>query len=229
MSTPAASVAFSAHASEYTALRRRLVPDYDQFYGAAICGLRLAGGPIERVLDLGAGTGLMTAMVAEAFPAARFELLDGSPEMVAEAGERLADRVVAVHVGDMSDGIPLGPFDAVISGLAIHHLDDADKRVLFERVLQVLRPGGVFVNAEQVLGPTPEMEAAYQRRWERDCRELGASEREIADARQRRSHDRSADVESQLRWLREAGFATVDCLYKRWGMATYVALKEGSQ
>jgi tRNA (cmo5U34)-methyltransferase len=227
VSGPLASQAFSAHAAEYTALRRRLVPEFDAFYGAAVdaldeCG---SGSSIERVLDLGAGTGLLTAMVAERYQGARFELLDGSAEMLAEARERLGGRVTQVHVRDMAEPLPAGPFDAVVSALAIHHLEDHDKQRLFARVYDVLRPGGVFVNAEQVAGPTPELAERYRRTWERMCRELGASDDEIVAAKQRRSHDRCADVASQLAWLREVGFPTVDCLYKYWEEAVLVAVK----
>lgn len=226
MSGPLASQAFSAHAAEYTALRRRLVPAFDAFYGAAVGALIecAAGSPMARVLDLGAGTGLLTAMVAEQCPEARFVLLDGSPEMLAEAQERLGELVVAVHVQDMTDGVPEGPFDAVVSALAIHHLEDEDKRVLFQRVHEALRPAGVFVNAEQVAGPTPELAKSYVGTWERMCRELGATEEEIAAALQRRRHDRCADLESQLSWLRAAGFATADCVYKYWEDAVFVAV-----
>jgi tRNA (cmo5U34)-methyltransferase len=226
MSEPAASQAFSAHAADYTALRRRLVPEFDLFYGSAVAGLecRLVG-PIGRVLDLGAGTGLLSAAVAAAHPQARFELLDGSPEMLAEARERLGDRVAAVHVRDMAKPLPGGPFDAVVSALAIHHLEDHDKRTLFERVHGALVPGGVFVNAEQVHGPTPELARLYVRTWERRCRELGASEDELAAAGQRRRHDRCATVEAQLQWLRDAGFPTVDTVYKYWEEAVIVAVK----
>ena len=226
MSTPAASAAFSAHAAEYTALRRRLVPEFDLFYGAAVAALGpLAEGALERILDLGAGTGLLTAAVAEAYPDARFELLDGSPEMLAEAQERLGKRVVAVYVQDMAGELPAGPYDAVISALAIHHLEDDDKRALFGRVHEVLRSGGVFVNAEQTLGPTAELATLYVENWERQCHELGASDEEIAASVERRRHDRCADVESQLQWLRAAGFASADCLYKYWEMAVLVAVK----
>lgn len=226
MSTPAASAAFSAHAAEYTALRRRLVPEFDLFYGAAVAALGpLAEGALERILDLGAGTGLLTAAVAEAYPDARFELLDGSPEMLAEAQQRLGKRVVAVYVQDMAGELPAGPYDAVISALAIHHLEDDDKRALFGRVHEVLRPGGVFVNAEQTLGPTAELAKLYVENWERQCHELEASDEEIAASVERRRHDRCADVESQLQWLRAAGFASADCLYKYWEMAVLVAVK----
>jgi tRNA (cmo5U34)-methyltransferase len=227
MSTNAASAAFSAHATEYTALRRRLVPGFDAFYGAAVGALSecASGSSIARVLDLGAGTGLLTAMVGEQYPDARFELLDGSPEMLTEAQRRLGERVVAVYIADMADPLPSGPFDAVISALAIHHLEDGDKRALFGRVHEILRPGGVFVNAEQVLGPTPELAELYVQKWQRMCRELGASDDELAASVQRRRHDRCADVESQLQWLRAAGFASADCLYKYWEEAVLVAVK----
>ncbi len=227
MSRPLASQAFSAHAAEYTALRRRLVPGFDAFYGAAVDALSgcASGSSIARVLDLGAGTGLLTAMVAERYPDARFELLDGSPEMLAEAQQRLGEQVVAVYVRDMAGELPEGPFDAVISALAIHHLEDEDKRLLFARVHDVLRPGGVFVNAEQVLGPTPELAELYVDTWQRMCRELGASEAELSASIERRRHDRCADVESQLQWLRSAGFPAADAVYKYWEQAVLVAVK----
>jgi tRNA (cmo5U34)-methyltransferase len=227
MSTPAASAAFSAHAGEYTALRRRLVPGFDAFYGAAVGALGecAAGNAIERVLDIGAGTGLLTAMVAERFPEARFELLDGSREMLDEARQRLGARVVAEYLQDMAGELPAGPYDAVVSALAIHHLEDADKKTLFGHVHDVLRPGGVFVNAEQVLGPTPALAELYLEIWQRKCRDLGATDEEMRGAIERRRHDLSADVESQLQWLREAGFPAVDCVYKYWEQAVIVAVK----
>ena len=225
--TPSASVlAFSAHAPEYTALRRRLVPRYDAFYGSAVDALEMAPvGARSRILDLGAGTGLLTAWVSDAFPDARFDLLDGSAEMLAEARSRLAEVVDGVFVQDMTGPLPAGPYDAVISALAIHHLPDGDKRALFGRVCSVLAPGGVFVNAEQVAGPTPGLAELYRRRWAADAASQGASAAELADARGRRQHDRCADVESQLRWLRGAGFVTADCTYKYWESATLVAVK----
>jgi tRNA (cmo5U34)-methyltransferase len=225
--TATAAQAFSAHAAQYTALRRRLVPGYDAFYGAVIDSLALVRGGMRRVLDLGAGTGLLSAHVREAFPDARIELLDGSEPMLREARERLGSAVAAAHVQDMADALPAGPFDAVVSALAIHHLADEDKRVLFARTHDVLRPGGAFINAEQVSAPTPALDAVYEHRWAQDCRALGASLEELDAARERMRHDRCADTESQLRWLREAGFDTGDCVYKSWRFAVMFGLKGG--
>jgi tRNA (cmo5U34)-methyltransferase len=226
VSVPAASQTFSAHAAQYTALRRRLVPRFEPFYGAVIEVLRVTGTP-RRVLDLGAGTGLLGAVVREAFPAVRLELLDGSEVMLAEAVERLGDAVDAVHVADMAGPLPSGPFDAVVSALAIHHLEDDAKRDLMVRVRAILRPGGVFVNAEQVAAPAPALEGLYERRWAEECRALGATEAELDGARQRmRQHDRCADVRSQLSWLTEAGFEFADCVYKSWRLAVLAGFTE---
>ncbi len=228
--SPPASAAqvFSAHAADYDALRRRVVPDYDRFYGAVVEALeRVATGDVRRVLDLGAGTGLLAAVVAERFPGAHLELLDASEPMLALAQRRLGGAVSAVHVSDMSAELPAGPVDAVISALAIHHLEHADKRALMHRIHGALRPGGLFVNAEQVDAPTPELTAIYAQRWAEDCRALGATEEELEGARQRMGHDRCTDVETQLGWLRDAGFATADCTYKSWRFAVLIARKEG--
>jgi tRNA (cmo5U34)-methyltransferase len=224
--TGAATAAFSAHAQQYTALRRRLVPGYDQFYGAVVDVLKLNQRPPRRVLDLGAGTGLLSAAVLTAFPDVSLELLDGSAPMLAEAAQRLGAAVSAVHVADMSDDLPDGPFDAIVSALAIHHLTDADKRRLFSRAHAALAPDGVFVNAEQVAGPTETLTAIYTATWERDCRALGASDEELDDAHERMRHDRCADVESQLAWMRQVGFTAADCVYKSWRQAVLVGFKE---
>lgn len=226
MSGPAAAAAFSAHAPEYTALRRRLVPEFDAFYGAVVDVLGLLVPAPVRFLDIGAGTGLLSGQVVEAFPDARIELLDASEPMLSEARERLGESVTEVHMADMAAGLPDGPYDAIVSALAIHHLHDADKRALIGYVHDRLRGGGVFVNAEQVDAPSPALAGVYRDMWVRDCRALGASEEELDGARRRMRHDRCVDVETQVQWLREAGFAPVDCVYKSWRFAVMAGFKE---
>ena len=216
--------AFDRHAGSYDDLRRRLVPPYDAFYGAAVGALRLIprpGGP-RRVLDLGAGTGLMARHVAAAYPDAELTLLDGAPAMLERARATLGDRHTYVEA-DLTDPLPGTGYCAVVSALAIHHLDDAGKQDLFARVHDAVGPGGLFVNAEQVAGPTPLFDDLYGSWHEERARELGASDADWTAARERMGHDRTADVESQLTWLRRAGFAEADCLFKDHRFAVLVA------
>lgn len=208
-----------------------MVPDFDGFYGALVGELSPLRGRDEefRLLDLGAGTGLSSALVAEAFPKARFTLVDASEGMLSRARERFADEPSAterfeVRVLDFAEE-PLpevpGGYEVVISALAIHHLSGEDKKKLFGKVYEVLADGGVFVNGDQVLGPTPELEKRYGEVWLRQVRENGVAERDLADSLSRMREDRQSTLEEQLAWLRNVGFEQVDCAYKNYRFAVY--------
>jgi tRNA (cmo5U34)-methyltransferase len=80
--TDTAISVFDAHAGHYKALRRRLVPAFDAFYGTAVEALALAGCELRRVLDLGAGTGVLARAVLQANPDSELVLLDGSAAML---------------------------------------------------------------------------------------------------------------------------------------------------
>jgi tRNA (cmo5U34)-methyltransferase len=219
---------FAAHADEYDAQRRRLVPCFDLFYGTAVDLLSLREGPLRRVLDLGAGTGLMSAAVIARHPGVGLVLLDGAPEMLSHARERLPERALTTTVADLREPLPDGPFDAVVSALAIHHLEDADKRELFARVHGVLRPGGVFVNAEHVAGPTGWLQDSYRAMWRDACRAAGAGEEEIAAAEERMQTDRCVDVATQLEWMRAAGLEDCDCFFKHLHFGVLAGWRAGA-
>jgi tRNA (cmo5U34)-methyltransferase len=166
---------------------------------------------VERVLDLGSGDGRMIALVRSRHPEARAVGLDTSEPMLARAAERFAaDPPVELHAHEL--GLPLqvqGPFDAVVSGLAIHHLEDNRKRELFGEVKALLVPGGVFANLDLVRPPSPQIHERFRR-------EIGRVEDDPSD--------RLADLGEQLGWLRDAGFDEVDCHFKWLELALLVAL-----
>jgi tRNA (cmo5U34)-methyltransferase len=217
---------FDAHAADYDALRRRLVPSYDALYGAAVEALRLLPRPPRRALDLGAGTGLLSRHIAAVHPDTELTLLDGAGAMLDEARAALGDRHAYVQA-DLRHPLPEGPFCAVVSALAIHHLEDADKRTLFARAHDALAPRGVFVNLEHVAGPTAALEERYARWHESTARALGATDEEWAGAEDRMRHDRCATVADQLDWLRAAGFDDADCVFKDHRFAVLVARRPG--
>jgi tRNA (cmo5U34)-methyltransferase len=204
---------FDRHAADYDAQRRRLIPPFDAFYGTAVATLDLLAGPPKRILDLGAGTGLLARMVAAAQPQAQLTLLDGAPAMLDQARGALADRADYV-VADLGDALPAGPWCAIVSALAIHHLEHPEQAELLRRVHAALAPGGIFVNAEQVEGPTPALAEVYAGWHHRRVLEAGGSEAEWEAAVERMRADRRVPVATFLGWLRDAGFADVDCLFK---------------
>ena len=164
----------------------------------------------KRVADLGCGDGRLTALVLEARPGVtEVVAVDSSPPMLERARERFAGEPrVRVQHDDLGEPISaLGDFDVIVSGFAIHHLDDARKRALFSEIACGLRPGGVFANLEVVASATPELHAAFRR----------AIGREQDDP-----EDQLVEVETQLAWMRSAGMDQVDCLWRWRGFALLV-------
>src|SRR3954467_5460238 len=137
---------FTARATDYDRLRRKLIPCFDQFYGHALeLVARWDVNPTPRILDLGAGTGLFSSLVLDRLPQARIHLVDISPGMLEQAKLQFRDRPnVSFATGDYLQD-PLGEqWDVVISGLSIHYVEDHEKRELFRKVHEALSSDGLF-------------------------------------------------------------------------------------
>ena len=167
---------------------------------------------VDRVLDLGTGDGRLLALVRGRHPAGRCVGLDASEPMLRRAGERFAgDLEVELRRHDLAEPLrEAGPFDVVVSGLAIHHLEDDRKQELFGEVHELLEPGGVFANLDLVRSATPGLHERFRH-------EIGRVEDDPSD--------RLADLAEQMAWLREAGFSGVDCHFKWLELALIVATR----
>lgn len=164
----------------------------------------------RRLLDLGSGDGRLAALVADARPSLdEIVLVDNSGPMLEAARARFGDDTrVERHRWDLDHDItPLGRFDLVVSGFAIHHVEDGRKQALFTEIAALLRPGGMFANLEVVASATPELHAAF----------LAAIGRGANDP-----EDRLAEVEPQLAWMRSAGLTQVDCVWRWRGFALLI-------
>jgi tRNA (cmo5U34)-methyltransferase len=220
--------AFDAIASGYDAQRRWIIPDFEGFYAAAV---RAAASPREApsVLDIGAGTGLLSAMLLEAYPRAALTLMDISEEMLGVAGKRFAGREsIRFIVGDYREAELGGPYDIIASALSIHHLGREEKEGLYRRIFRALGEGGVFVNADEAAGETEEIHRENLASWDAFLRSgpLGAGgARAIIERRERL--DRMEKLSVQMEWLREAGFDGVRATYRNGCFVVFGGRKPG--
>jgi tRNA (cmo5U34)-methyltransferase len=157
------------------------IPGYERLQEEAVAAT--AGLSPRLVLELGVGTGATSARLLAAHPRARLVGLDASRPMLEAARAALPAGRVELVPGRLEGPLPTGPFDLVVSALAVHHLDPAGKQDLFRRVAGRLRSGGRFVLADVVVPRDPaaarvEIEAGY---------------------------DLPSSVDEQLGWLRNAG------------------------
>lgn len=207
--------AFNRFAQDYDAQREYIIPEMRQYYGAAVWAMETVS-PKPAILDVGAGTGLLSAFLLEKFPDARLTLMDISENMLDMARLRFASRPGTEYiVCDYSRSELGGPFDLICSALSIHHLAPGDKQRLFRRIFAALNPGGMFVNADQAEGETPYFTRRYLDYWNDFLRSGPMTEAQHAEILMRRDTlDRNEKVSDQLAWLKEAGFSDVDVVYR---------------
>jgi tRNA (cmo5U34)-methyltransferase len=167
---------------------------------------------VDQFVDLGTGDGRLLALVHETHSGAHGVGIDSSAPMLERAREKLADAAeLELRQHDLNRPLPdIDSIDAVISALAIHHLPDTRKRTLFDEIHSWLVPGGVFVNLDLVASTSLERHQRF---------------RDAIGRREDDPSDRLGDVCDQLTWLREVGFAEVECEFKWLELALVVAVR----
>ena len=179
-----------------------------------------------RVLDVGSGHGVVAAAFLDAFPQAVAYGLDISEAMMEEGRRRMArfgDRFSYI-AGDFSDAkLPhqacaKGPYDVVTSARAIHHLAPEDVARLYADIHRNVAPGGCFLNFDSA-APGDDFLRDLYRSLRRGAGEQRRRESEVRPLGQGETHSRDTTMADHLRFLTEAGFTSVDCMYKRLGHA----------
>jgi tRNA (cmo5U34)-methyltransferase len=194
--------------------------------------------PVRRFLDLGAGDGVLSAVMLARYPAAEPVLVDFSPPMLTAAKERLAplENQPAFVQADLATPVwreaveAYAPFDAIVSSFAIHHLEDERKSALYGELLDLLTPAGTFAHIEHVAPDSPWMTRAFEEGmidaiWEYGRRSDQSLTRDAAAAayasRLDRDDNRLAPLDVQCAWLRDAGYIEVTAPFRWYEIAVF--------
>ena len=215
---------FEEEAREFDRIIVTLIPDYPRMVEALVAAIPFENSAPVRVIDLGCGTGTVAEGVLGRFPNAQVTCLDLAENMIAMARAKL-ELHPHVHfvTGDFNSFDLDGNNDVVVSSLALHHLvTNDDKRQFYHRIYGNLRSGGVFYNADIVLGSSDILQAVYMQQW-RTFMRRNVSLEEIEDKwiPKYEAEDRPAKLTDQLAWLAEIGFADVDVIWKHYNFAVY--------
>ena len=189
------------------------------------------------VLELGCGTGLFTEKMLFAKHFQEIYATDGSEAMLSKAKQSLdakADQLRFSHLDFTTEWVPRFKdisIDAVASTMALHHA--TDKQKLFRQIFEVLKPQGVFVLADHMAGTTAFTEYLIGR--ERALIRLGQEAKEnqaqvlevirFDETRQKEEGNRCETVAQYQQYLTSSGFEDVDCLWRDYWLAVFVARK----
>ncbi len=209
-----------------------------------ICQLIPAAPEPFHVVELCCGEGMLARAILDRFPMSHVHGYDGSATMLNNArtvlqpfGERFTSHAFDLAATDWRS-FPW-PVRAIVSSLAIHHLDGDQKRELYCDLHRLLSPGGVLIIAD-LIQPTHSLgvQVAAQA-WDAAVRQT-AAERDgnfaAFDAFRRDqwnffhypdAMDKPSSVYEHLRWLEEAGFSAVDVYWLKAGHAIYGGWKAG--
>ncbi len=192
------------------------------------------------IVDLCCGEGLLSQLFLEQRSNSIVYGLDGSEKMLGRARERLSkfeNRVWLQKFNIFSRSWPVveEPIQAVISCLAIHHLDGTQKHELYREIHEMLQPGGVFLIADII-------EPAHNLGWKQAANEWDLAVRERSLLRDGnlggfklfeqmkwnmyryldpQDIDKPSRLFDQLKWLEQAGFVDVDVNWMRAGHAIF--------
>lgn len=206
--------------------------------------LDATGGQIETFLDLGSGSGLLAIAILTRHPEAKATLVDFSEPMMDAARDLLGEDASLPSFVLADLGSPTwveavaadAPYDAIVSGFAIHHLSHERTAALYGEVLPLLRPGAFFINVEHVASASSWVEGVWDEAIidslaEYNERQRTGKGRAVVEREYRERPDAKANILApvgrHLDWLREAGFGDVDCFFKYFELAVIGGRRPG--
>ncbi|MEH2234626.1 MAG: class I SAM-dependent methyltransferase [Nostoc sp.] len=224
-----------ANTTDFDTGIRQLLPRYDEMLKVIT---RCLPSTSRRILELGCGTGELSLKILNRFQDAQVIALDYSPRMLQFAQDKITaagyqQRWTAIQAdfGDWAnnpENLNIGSkFDACVSSLAIHHLQDEMKLKLFERIAASLTQDGCFWNADPTLPESPALAEVYKAAREEWAVEQGINLTEIRAKRATSttqgysSQDQLASLDAHFHMLSKAGFKTVAVPWKYYGLAVF--------
>ena len=206
--------------------RRKFIPCFDDYYINTTAFIASNMKAPESIIDLGAGTGLLSYYWYKHYPDSNYLLVDIADDMLNVARLRFQGiNSVSYQVSDYKKNLPAISFDTVISALSIHHLEQTEKEVLFSKIYQSLPKGGMFVNYDQFCAGDNELNTWYDRYWENQIFNSGLKNRDIELWQERRKLDRECSVEEEIGMLTRSGFRNIKCIYSYQKFAVIMAIK----
>lgn len=214
---------FEEEAEEFDQLIKTIIPFYEDMVNALVLSLPFHPQEQIKILDLGCGTGNISQNIKEKFPQASITAVDLAENMIKIAKTKLApyDDIEYIRA-DFRDLEFQEEYDAVVSSLALHHMSPEEQRLFYNQIFRFLKEGGVFYNADNILGSTSYLNQVYMDKWV-DFMLLHHTREEIEEVwlPKHREEDFPSPLHKHIQWMKDAGFTDVDVVWKYYMFGVY--------
>ncbi len=206
--------------TEYDSRIRTFIPHYEEMLDVAAAAIPPGA---RTIVDLGIGTGALSARCLKTARQARIVGIDVDPEILALAKRRLGDR--ATFTGGSFLRAPLPTCDAVVASFALHHVRTRRaKAALYRRIRAALRPGGLFISVDcQPAIDAPVRRAQFDE-WLTHLRRAYRPARAKALIEAWSREDVYVPLDAEIALMRAGGFR-VDLLWRRGAFAVMRAAR----
>ncbi|MAG60275.1 16S rRNA (cytosine(1402)-N(4))-methyltransferase [archaeon] len=181
---------------------------------------------VEKIADLGVGTGLTAERILKIIPQASLTAVDFSEVMLSGAKKRLSKYQTKFILGDYAKEEFGKDFDIIESVIGIHHQNHEGKRKLFKKIFNSLKDGGIFIFGDLV---TYKDEHVAKVNDEKHYAFLVKNATDKKTLEEWTHHHKFlndlAPIEDQVNWLKEAGFSSVDIKFQELNTALILAQK----
>lgn len=217
---------FNLIAKEYDSKREKFIPCYEDFYENTTKFIAANIKQPHSILDLGAGTGLLTSFWYKYFPSSIYILVDIANDMLKIAKRRFTGiNNILFNTLNYAETLPADDFDIVISALSIHHLCDNDKVKLFNALYSRLPQEGIFVNYDQFCASDYKINSWFNRYWVDHLYNSGLNVKDLALWEERKKLDKEISVDNEIDLLKNSGFSHSDCIFSSQKFSVIISIK----
>lgn len=190
----------------------------------ALARFRASAPPIQRILDVGCGTGDLSRLAARYFPSAQIVGADFTGAMLRIADRKSRSEPARLRVGFLRANarrlpVPSGTFDVVLSAFVVRNL--VELPAVFREFRRALRPDGTVLTLEITEPASPFIGRLFHSYFDHVVPWLGAAVRSAGPYRYLPDSLRTLPPPAEMsRLMREAGFPRVEIHPQSMGIVT---------
>ena len=216
---------FEKEAAVFDELFFKIMPRYEEMMRALVESLPFPRNDRFKIIDLGCGTGNLSRKILAAHPKASLTCIDLAEKMLAMARAKIGkSRQVSFRQGDIRDFDYSSKYDAIVSSMALHHVERKEKPHFYRKLHNALRRGGIFYAIDIFVSSSSHLQRLFLKQWKAYMKQQGLPAEKINEMmRRHRREDRAVCLADELGIMRRAGFVDVEVVLKHHNFALYGA------